>query len=220
MRAGLLKEAATLLKIPEAALVADFEKMKGEQVAGNREHGLENGGNHPNANGQSSHAGVEDAAAPENNPPSNMEMALMEFLFGNGPDGKIADLLEKYAPDELFAHKLTREFVCAYVRETRGEADAILEQCKKFPDSERRWVENIFLSKNRAAYSELDPVENLKKDLCRFWAAAVRRRLGAMPVTGDADLERHRLQLSVLMRKLKSSAWNVARTFMLPSVLR
>lgn len=222
MRAGLLKEAATLLKIPVVALEADLEKLKGEQVTGNREHGQENGKNPPVTDSQPSAANSEDAAAPENNPPSKMEMALMEFLFGNGPDGKIADLLETYAPDELFAHKLTREFVCAYVRETRGETDAILEQCKKFPDSERRWVENIFLSKNRAAYSELDPVENLKKDLCRFWAVAVRRHLGEMPVCGDVELENKRLKLQEIRRKLdlKKSDWNVARTFMQPSILR
>ena len=218
MRAGLLHEAAALLKIPVAALEEDLAKGM-PAVDGGRL--TENGGKRTGEAVTHSPPVVsaEDAAAPENNPPSKMEMALMEFLFGNGPDGRLADMLASYAPDALFRHGLTQAFVRAYERETHGEPDALANLGKKLSPAEACRLETVFLARERAALSELSPSRILEDFLRRLWAEAVRRRLGELPLQGDAGLERRRLELSVTMRKFKSASWKVASSFMLAATL-
>ena len=156
----------------------------------------------------------EDAAAPENNPPPRTETALMEFLFGNGPDGQLADMLESYAPDTIFRHALTRGFVRAYVQETRGNEQAMAELRGTLSETDGALLEGVFLSRERASLSELEPVRILEDFLRRLWVDAIRRCLGELPARGDAELERRRLSLSMRMRKLKNAPWQVARTLM------
>ena len=222
MRASLLQEASTLLKIPVAALEEDLEKGIGnrEQGIGNREQGTRN----PQPETRNPEPGTlnskletpasEDAAAPENNPPPRTETALMEFLFGNGPDGQLADMLESYAPDTIFRHALTRGFVRAYVQETRGNEQAMAELRGTLSETDGALLEGVFLSRERASLSELEPARILEDFLRRLWGDAIRRRLGELPARGDAELERRRLSLSMRMRKLKNAPWQVARTLM------
>ena len=236
MRASLLQEASTLLKIPVAALEEDLERGIGnrELGIGNREPGTRNSklgtrNSEPETrnpepgtlnsqltthNSQLSSPVSEDAAAPENNPPPRTETALMEFLFGNGPDGQLADMLESYAPDMIFMHALTRGFVHAYVQETRGNEQAMAELRGKLSETDGMLLEGVFLSRERASLSELEPARILEDFLRRLWGDAIRRRLGELPARGDAELERTRLELSVRQRKLKNAPWPVARTLM------
>ena len=219
MRAGLLHEAATLLKIPVSALEEDLAKGKDER--GKVKDPPSPLTPHPSPSTlHPSPFTSESAAAPENNPPPKAEMALMEFLFGNGPDGRLAEMLESYAPAALFAHDFTRAFVAAYVRETRGEDEALAGLGKTLPAADVRLLEGIFIARERAALSELAPRQILEDFLRRLWADAVRRRLGALPMQGDETLERRRLELSVRMRKFKSAPWKVANTLMLPDLLK
>ena len=147
----------------------------------------------------------------------------MEFLAGVGPDGQIADMLESYAPGIIFMHNLTRSFVQAYIRETRGEPDAFKELAKNSSPVEQRLLDRVYLAENKAGYSELEPVENLRKDLRVFWADAVKRKLGSLPMHGDEALERRRLELSVLMGKFRRTSmfpWKVASSLMRPDTLK
>ena len=246
MRASLLQEASTLLKIPVAALEEDLERGtgKGEGGAafakatadkmGNGERGARNSKlatrnsepetRNPEPGTQNSKLETlnskletpasEDASAPENNPPPRTETALMEFLFGNGPDGQLADMLESYAPDTIFRHALTRGFVRAYVQETRGNEQAMAELRGTLSETDGALLEGVFLSRERASLSELEPARILEDFLRRLWGDAIRRRLGELPARGDAELERTRLEFSVRMRKLKNAPWQVARTLM------
>ena len=234
MRASLLQEASTLLKIPVAALEEDLERGNGEWGMGNGERGARNSkpetrnpeprtrNSEPGTlnsqltthNSQLSSPASEDAAAPENNPPPRTETALMEFLFGNGPDGQLADMLESYAPDTIFIHALTRGFVRAYVQETRGNEQAMAELRGTLSETDGALLEGVFLSRERASLSELEPVRILEDFLRRLWVDAIRRCLGELPARGDAELERRRLSLSMRMRKLKNAPWQVARTLM------
>ena len=222
MRAGLLHEAATLLRIPVSALEEDLERGMKDGGRGNPKSETPN--SEPRTQNSEPRTrnpeASEDAAAPENNPPPPTEMALMEFLFGNGPDGQLADMLESYAPDELFANDLTRAFIRAYACETRGEPEALANLGKDLPAAEALRLEEVFLAKERAALSELEPARILEDFLRRLWSEAVRRRLGKLPVRGDAELERRRLELSVRMRKLKSAPWKVASSLMISDLLQ
>ena len=221
MRAGFMQEAATLLKIPVSALEEDLAKSMAERprVA----HASPAEALRPAAvkvmQNEDGNAPPEDAAAPENNPPPILEMALMEFLLGIGVDAQIADMLDSYAPDELFAHHVTGAFVRAYVREARGDVDAIVNCRNSIPSNEVPVLEEVFLSQNRAARSELEPAENLRKSLCRLWFDAVCRRLKVLPVEGDVELMRCRSGLSMLSRKFKTMPWHVASQSMRASIL-
>ena len=219
MRAGLMQEAANLLKIPVSALEEDPERGSNSAKAtldkpGNGERGI---GNRERGDINSQHS--DDAAAQENNPPPRAEMALMEFLSGLGSDVQLADMLETYAPEALFGHGLTGKFVDAYVREAHGERDALASLGGRLSAAEARSLEDVFLAKEKAALSELSPRSILEDFLRRMWVAAVRRRLGEMPVHGDSALERRRIGLSMLMRRFKSSPWKVASSSMRMSSL-
>ena len=107
----------------------------------------------------------------------------------------------------------------AYVREARGEADSILNLKNEIPETEFGVLEKIFLSQNRAAYSELEPAENLRKTLGRLWFDAVCRRLLSLPTDGDDALMRCRSRLSMLSRKFKTMPWRVACQEMRPDIL-
>ena len=212
MRAGFLQEAATLLKIPVSALEEDLAKSVVERPRVVQTAPVES----PKSaavevmQDEDENVPLENASAAANNPPPILEMALMEFLFGLGPDAQIADMLESYAPNELFDHHVTGVFVRAYVRETRGDIDAIINCKNQIPSNEVPVLEEVFLSQNRAARSELEPTDNLRKSLCRLWFNAVCRRLKALPTLGDGELMRRRNRLSMLSRKFKTMPWHVA----------
>ena len=210
MRAGLLHEAASLLNIPVAALETDLERMDGNSSLKSAKQET------PTKNVHVS----EDAAATVNNPPPKTEMALIEFLFGNGFDGQLAEMLESYAPASLFTHDFTRAFVDGYIRETRGERNALSGLRKTLNASEIPLLDEVFIAKERAALSELEPRQILEDFLRRLWAAAVRRRLGELPSRGDDELERCRLELSVRMRKIRNAPWKIASSFMLSGILK
>ena len=106
-------------------------------------------------------------------------------------------------------------FVKAYIRETRGETDAIVNLKNELQPNESWVLEEVFLSQNRAAFSELEPADNLRKGLCRFWFDAVCRKLKELPSEGDVELMRKRSRLSMLSRKFKTMPWHVASQSML-----
>lgn len=241
MRAGLMQEAATLLKIPVSALEEDLAKLETEKTRPMvRQEPPKPKQVRPVPVTQDVYNEVyedyvpefpeeeeipfaapqsEQANAPENNPPPDTEMALMEFLFGLGANSQIADMLEAYVHDGLFAHNVTGAFVKGYVRETRGEVDAIVNLKNELPANESWVLEEIFFSQNRAAFSELEPADNLRKVLCRFWFDAVCRKLKELPLDGDAELMRRRSRLSMLSRKFKTMPWHVASQSMRSEVL-
>ncbi|MBP3404580.1 MAG: DNA primase, partial [Kiritimatiellae bacterium] len=241
MRAGLMQEAAKLLKIPVSALEEDLAKLETEKTRPMvRQESPKPKQVRPVSVTQDVHNEVyedyvpefpegeeipftapqsEQASAPENNPPPDTEMALMEFLFGLGTNSQIADMLEAYVHDGLFAHNVTGGFVKAYVRETRGETDAIVNLKNELPPNEAWVLEEIFFSQNRAAFSELEPSDNLRKVLCRFWFDAVCRKLKELPLEGDTELMRKRSRLSMLSRKFKTMPWHVASQSMRSEVL-
>lgn len=208
MRAALLREASELLRIPASALEEDLAKLKAAgKTAPKNAIRQEIPAAPATAPAVVPVADPENAAAPENNPPPAVEMALMEFLYGNGCDGELAQLLESCAPDALFAHPVTVAFVKAYVAESRGADGEMLKLRSRLPEGESRNLAAVFLARERAALSELEPRRILEDFLRRLWSAAVRRRLGAMAVASGAEHDRRRLELSALTRKFQRGAW-------------
>lgn len=243
MRASLLQEASTLLKIPVSALEADFEKkvaasdsrrMQTMQTGGGsipkREIGAsgEEGGSGytepeheretPGENAAVHVAGnVEDASDPSCNPPPKLEMEFMEFLFNTERDGQMVDLLEAHAPPELFAHPVTRDFVESYVREMRGEADAVANLAKSLPDGLRRFLEDVFGSVGRANVSQQSPMENFMMMMKSLWANALKRRHDAIHSFGQDPL---RLKLMTASKTMRNGKWDAVVRKMDPNILK
>lgn len=242
MRAGLMQEAATLLKIPVSALEEDLAKLEAEKTRPIvRQEAPKPKLLRPASVTQEVHnetfedyvpefpeeeeipfaaAQSEQANAPENNPPPDTEMALMVFLLDlseqNDPyQQQIADMLEAYAPNDLFAHSVTNGFVQAYIRKVRENPDAInefqkgIQQTDKHADGEV--LEKVFSLLNKSARSELSSTDNLQKWLRRLWCDAVCRKRKELPLNGDAKLRNRGLELALLLSKFKPpTPWHVA----------
>ena len=226
VRASLLQEASALLKIPVPALEDELEKGTDRAAARGRTQPLRDSspaeGDAPPAR-PSPRVQSEDAAAPENEPPRNTEMALMEFLFDNRGNTQLSDMLKTYAPAPVFVHGLTRSFVAAYIRETGGEQDAVMHVGEGISAAEASMLESVFLSCGRAAKSGLAPEDILKGLLRKLWSEAVSRRLGEMPVSDDADASNRRLALKVNAKSFQDTRkvpWQVACTLMRVDLLQ
>ena len=226
VRASLLQEASALLKIPVPALEDELEKGTDRAAARGRTQPLRDSspaeGDAPPAR-PSPRVQSEDAAAPENEPPRNTEMALMEFLFDNRGNTQLSDMLKTYAPAPVFVHGLTRSFVAAYIRETGGEQDAVMHVGEGISAAEASMLESVFLSCGRAAKSGLAPEDILKGLLRKLWSEAVSRRLGEMPVSDDADASNRRLALKVNAKSFQDTRkvpWQVACTLMRADLLQ
>lgn len=244
MRASLLREASALLKIPVSALEADFEKRAaaadssrrmqathaGGGGASERETGAfgEEGGSGctepgnergtPNEDAAAHADGsTEDASDPSCNPPPKLEMEFMEFLFNTERDGQMVDLLEAHAPPELFAHPVTRGFVESYVRETRGEADAVANLAKRLPDGLRRFLEDVFGSVGRANVSQQSPMENFMMMMKSLWASALKRRHDSIRSFGQDAL---RLKLMTASKTMRNGKWDAVVKKMDPDILK
>ena len=220
MRAGLMQEAATLLRIPVAALEEDLARVKPDAIRSGKATPVA-----PLAPDRlpAESAGIsEDAASPENNPPPPVELAFMEFLHCTARSGQIADILAAYAPDALFLHEVTAAFVKAVVRETAGESDAIVNLVRELPAASAGVLEGVFCADGRDNASELSPVENLVNYLRRLWAEAVDRRLLSMPISGDGDHDALRIRLRLVAKKFRDSrrySWDAVRALMTPDLL-
>ena len=229
MRAGLMQEAAKLLKIPVSALEEDLANLETakppvqrsvpekEPATGRNDAVAASNRVEPDVQSPDP-ANENDVSAPENNPPPKSEMALMEFLFGLVGDVQIADLLDSYAPDVIFEHPITGMFVRSFIKESRGEIDALVNLKKAVSPHEALLLESVFFSRNRAAISELEPADNLRKMISRFWFSAVCRKLLELPKEGDDGLMRRRNRLSMLSRKFKSMPWKDACHSMRPEI--
>ncbi len=215
MRASLLQEASTLLKIPVSALEADLGSKATPAPAHRREA--------PSEAAAQAEAGAEvarmaeDASDPSCNPPPKLEMEFMEFLFNTERDGQMADLLEAHAPPELFAHPVTRDFVESYVREMRGEDDAVAKLAKRLPDGLRRFLEDVFGSVGRANVSQQSPMENFKAMMKSLWANALKRRHDSIRSFGQDAL---RLRLMTASKTMRNGKWDAVVKKMDPGILK
>lgn len=233
MRASLLRETSTLLKIPVEALEADLAKIKealerrrppahetAQDASSTQEAQQDAERRQTAADEPLTAAKSEDASAAENNPPPGLEMSLMEFLYWTEHDGQIVELLEAYAPPELFAHDVTRAFVDSYVREVRGESGAIERLVKEVPEGVRKFLETVFCSVGRANASQLLPLENFRRMLKSLWSKAMKRRHDEIAASDNVGHERLRVKLSMAAKSILFARWDSAVKLMDPEMLK
>jgi len=215
MRASLMAEAARLLNLPVSALEEDFEKLKSGKLPDGKVVAHERG----RAERASRPDPVEDASAPENNPPSKTEMAFCAFLFENERNPEMASVLASCAPYDLFAHEFTRRFVKAWRTEAETGTDSIVALRSELPAAEAAWLDKILLGSSRSAFSELSQERILEDYLRRFWSDAVNRRLSQLAASPDQASDRARLSLSLLARQFRKAPWQQIVSRMTSSTL-
>lgn len=155
-----------------------------------------------------------DAASPENNPPSPRETAFCEFLFTCDRPDELMPLMDAYAPDVIWGHDFTCQFVAAWKRQAQTGLDEITALRTVFSPAACRWLDGILLSNDPAASSELTPVRILQDYLRLFWMEAYRRRQGLLPSDSTPENDSRRLAFSTAIRRLQRSPWETAATLM------
>ncbi|MCQ2389351.1 MAG: DNA primase [Kiritimatiellae bacterium] len=225
MRAALLQEAASLLKLPQSALEEDLAKIQAAAKNGGLRAPRSEPPRAASAADVPAAATVrgdapeppppdEDAGSPANNPPSAREMAFMEFLFENERDPDLAALVAQCAPEGLFAHPFTRGFVRAWLAAAKSGGDEIAELRDALPPAECAWLDAVLLGTQRASMSELGPVEILQDFLRQLWTDRVRRQLGALDAASTPGNDRRRLELTMLSRKFQRDRWETLAPLM------
>lgn len=242
MRASLLQEASTILKIPVSALESDFAKLSAgtdpRRSSATRVEGRSPSRHEPvetrvdeyvdfeiaesdrDAEPDVDEGGATDASDPSCNPPPKLEMEFMEFLFNTEPDERIVEVLASHAPPELFEHQVTRDFVDAYVREMRGEADAVANLAKSLPDGLRRFLEDVFGSVGRANVSQQSPMDNFMMMMKSLWANALKRRHDSIGITDTPERMALRMKLMTASKTMRNGKWDIVVKKMDPEILK
>lgn len=149
------------------------------------------------------------------------ERAFCELLFEHERDGALADLIVKYAPEEVLVHPFTRKFVAAWREETEGAGaeDVFARLRQGLPPGECGLLDGILLGNGRSGLSELEPQQILQGLLRRLWIAAVRRRQGELPAASSPESDALRLALSSRARMLQRGPWPRAAALMVSATL-
>ena len=213
MRASLVAEAAELLKVPVSALEEDLAHVKAKAASG-----AWHAPSPAPAAPKPSPAPVPvakvpdpasfDAAAPVNNPPSTLEMALCEFLFEHEGDRAIAGSVNAFLPDVVLNHVFTRQFVAAWRLGLSGSADAFAEMRLTLDPVSCAWLDRILLGHEGSGLSEMSAEKILEMLLRKIWIAAVHRRQGELPAQSSPENDTRRLRLSQLARTIQRAPWD------------
>ena len=223
MRETLMDEAAGLLHVPASALREDFAKLGGTGFRPSSQFAV---GETPVAPAEIESGEYKeeilpeiDAGSRENNPPPTRERALCEFLFDHEHDVSLADMVGKYATDDVLAHPFTRRFVAAWRKgcEDGGSLEALLDE---LPQAECAWLNEILMSNDRSGLSELSPERILQDFMRQLWMEAVRRRQGALPAESSPENDLRRLNYSTCIRRLQRDPWEKASALMTFDVLK
>ena len=151
--------------------------------------------------------GVEARAA---EPPPLGEMALMEFLLGNEYDAGLDRLVGELLPCEVLAHGFTVRFLQTWRAEAAGGEDLFVRFAAGLPVEERAWFDRLVGGVGRAQASALQPRQILEDFIRRLWIDCLKRRRGALPVTGGESATVERMRLSMAIKHLESVRWESA----------
>ena len=227
IKAGMIAEAAKLLKLPEVALNEELGKVRVESSnrLPSKVSGSQDG--RPRAKDESEDAGLdpedfadeetsdegdfagEDAAAAI--PPPPRELALCAFLMANEYDKTLDGMLGEFLPPKTFAHDFTRLFVETWRAEVVNGEDLLQDFAGRLSGRERMWFDKVLLSGGKTDSSGLSVTDILQDFVRALWADALRRERGDLPASGDAAADLTRMQLSMDLKRLSSARWAVVK---------
>ena len=222
IKAGMIAEAAKLLKLPEVALNEELGKVRVAEPRASRlppdVSGPEDGGRGTDEETEAATGGVafdqgdfdgEDAAAAI--PPPPRELALCAFLKANEYDKTLDGMLGEILPPKTFAHDFTRQFVETWRAEVVKGEDLLQDFAGRLSGRERTWFDKVILGGGKTDSSGLSATDILQDFVRALWADALRRERGDLPANGDAAADLTRMQLSMDLKRLSSARWAVVK---------
>lgn len=221
LKAAMTGEAAKLLGLPTAALAEELGKVKASEPKrpprsappeaaepDDADESREDVDSDANAATDATDADAlsgEDAG--QALPPPPEERALCAFLLANEYDKTLDGMVGEFLPASVFAHAFTVSFVETWRQECVKGEDLFAAFADGLPSRARAWFDAILLDAGKSQASALAATDILQEFVRTLWAAALRRRRGALPAVGDAAVERTRLALSMDLKHLASARW-------------
>ena len=131
--------------------------------------------------------------------------------MGNEYDETLAGMAEEFLPSHAFASEFTAGFLETWLREAREKKDCFQPFADGLDRHAREWFDEILSESSKSQASELSPTDNLQEFIRAIWSAALRRRRGELPATGDDAADAERLRLSVTAKQLERARWHVVK---------
>ncbi len=213
LRASMVGEAAKLLGLPSAALAEELAKTKSENRVEKVERVAEvdevedyqlSTTNYQLPLG-------EDAGASNVKPPSEREMAFMQFLMANERDKTLDGMIGEFLPRSVFAHDFTWRFVETWRMEVARDEDAMATLAASLGGRKREWFDTVCVEAGKTQSSAMSATDILQDFIRSFWEAHLKRVRGGLPASGDAESDLLRMRLSMDLKRFRQARWAVVK---------
>ncbi len=208
LRASMVGEAAKLLGLPSAALAEELAKTKVEKSVEKVERAEDN--RQPTADSLES---AEDSRMPEAEdasdarPPSEREMALMQFLVVNEGDKTLDGMVGEFLPQDVFAHDFTWRFVEAWRANVASGEDTAASFACGLSGHEREWYDAVLLGAGKTGSSGLSATDIMQDFVRAVWEAYLKRARGSLPASGNPEADLMRVRLSMALKQFRQARW-------------
>jgi len=211
LRASLVDEAAKLLGLPTAALAEELVNVKPARTvypaAAGGEPAEEDAMLSPDAPWPTQDAAPEPLALP----PPKREFELMGFLMSHEYDAGIAGTVGALLPASVFAHEFTGRFVDLWRDEVAKGEDMFGPFADSLPPGERAWFDKAMAESGNTEACTREAGEILEELIRGIWYDRLRREKGAMPADGGPDVAAKTYRISLDLKALQRSGWDVVR---------
>lgn len=222
LRASMTAEAAKILKIPEAALSEELEKVReaaARKPSPARERAVREEDDAPGISVRMEGPAVEgkaDGTPLEGNdaakviPPPPLEIAFCAFLLENEVSDRSATIdgmVGEFLPAEVPSHAFTASFMKTWRAGRVSGEDVFSDWCRDMEPCDRAIFDTVLSEQEKAQSTTMEPVDEMKEFVRRLWQERLRRIRARLPAAGDAAAGRARLALTVDIKRLSSARW-------------
>ena len=207
MKAKMTEEAASLLRLPVAAVTEELSK------AGAAGRAAPAAASPPKASpSREIVPKAEDAGRAAK--PSTLEMSFMKFLFSSPRGETLKDSVSRLFPPEAFAHWFTRSFVEAWLRENAGDEGAFAGFQCSLDSVSAPWLDEIIETSRALARAHDDETSSVREFARGVWRAKAISERDAIPVRGGDGADMKRLEYTLLAKRLATAPWKAAEEAM------
>ena len=201
MKAKMVDEAASLLKLPVAAVAEELSKTG----APRREASVPPPAP---ATPRETPQAVDAARAAR---PGSLEMSFMKFLFSSPRGEKIRSEVAGLFPPGAFAHPFTRAFVAAWLKETAGDEAAFADFQCSLDSVSAPWLDEIIETAGSLAAAHSDETSAMREFARGVWRAKALAERDAIPARGGDGADMKRLEYTLLAKRLATAPWEAAK---------
>ena len=201
MKAKMVEEAASLLKLPVAAITEELSKI----------------GSSP----RQPAAATPPAVPPRETPvaidagrsarPGALEMSFMKFLFSSPRGEATRSAVSSLFPPEAFTHPFTRAFVAAWLKETGGDEAAFADFQCSLDSVSVPWLDEIIETSGSLASAHDDETSAIREFARGVWRAKAIAERDAIPARGGDGADMKRLEYTLLAKRLATAPWEAAK---------